>query len=82
MDYQKGLAKVEELASWCDRAIELQKRGLQYRKFTEWQTFDRQITEGLPLVEKIACAIDTRIAQRLRWLNEAYVARESTRRVA
>jgi len=67
MDYERALAKVDEYLALCGAAIEIQQaRVVGYSDLASWRDLNRKITEGLPLIEKIAEAVDPRLADRLR----------------
>jgi len=67
MDYERALAKVDEYGAWCQRSGEIQRaKANDYIHDPQWVELTRQITEGLPLMEKIAQEIDPRRATQLR----------------
>ena len=67
MDYERALGRVNEYIGWCERTVWMQQNNPQlFFQTAGWEELNARITEGLPLVEKIAWAIDERLAGLLR----------------
>lgn len=69
MDYDRALVKVEEFLRYCDESLAIQERRtgqFSYMNDERWREVERLIQEAVPLVERIAVAIDPRLGERLR----------------
>jgi hypothetical protein len=67
MDYERALVRVNEFAGWCERAIWIQQNSDSgFSLLPEWGDLKERITEGLPLVQRIAQEIDPSAAALLR----------------
>jgi hypothetical protein len=66
VDYGRALAKVDEYLRLCDSSVQTQMNTQGFSRDPNWQDVDRQIDEGLPLLEAIAREVDPRLAERLR----------------
>jgi hypothetical protein len=67
VNYELALGKVNEYIGWCERTVWMQQNNSQlYFTTPGWEELNARITEGLPLVEKLALAIDERLAALLR----------------
>jgi hypothetical protein len=67
VDYERALEKVNTYLGLCDASLTVQEvHRMDYHKLPQWQEYNRQIAEGLPLIEKIAQEVDPRLVGRLR----------------
>ncbi|HWE67498.1 MAG TPA: TIGR02391 family protein [Acidimicrobiales bacterium] len=67
MEAQLALNRVEEFLAFCERSIALQQASPSgYSRGVEWKSIENEITNRLPIIERIAAELDQRLADLLR----------------